>query len=184
MHFQIDKGTGYMYCYAPNHYCSNGAGKVMEHTYVMAESIGRMLYDNECVHHKDRNRTNNKLENLQLMTMSDHMKLHAIEDRGYQMYEISCKNCKTIFFDSDSARIYCTPECSKIGHRLFNPSVDELKTLVWAMPTSRVATMFGVSDVAISKRCKKFGIKKPPRGYWTNRSYKIIKRVDESSVIT
>lgn len=26
--------------------------------------------------------------------------------------------------------------------------------------------LFGVSDQAVEKRCKKYGIQKPPRGYW------------------
>ena len=32
------------------------------------------------------------------------------------------------------------------------------KRLVWSMPTVQVATLFGVSDVAIGKRCKAAGI--------------------------
>jgi len=29
--------------------------------------------------------------------------------------------------------------------------------------------MFGVSSKAIEKRCKLFGVDKPPRGYWAKR---------------
>lgn len=42
----------------------------------------------------------------------------------------------------------------------------KLKLLVWSEPTTKVAERLGVSDVAVSKRCKKLGIEKPPRGYW------------------
>jgi hypothetical protein len=35
------------------------------------------------------------------------------------------------------------------------------------MPVTEVAKLFGVSDQAVEKRCKKFGIQKPKRGYWT-----------------
>jgi hypothetical protein len=38
--------------------------------------------------------------------------------------------------------------------------------MVWQMPTTEVASIFGVSDKAVEKRCKLLGIPKPPRGYW------------------
>ncbi len=41
-----------------------------------------------------------------------------------------------------------------------------LKRLVWDEPRSQLAARMGVSDVAISKRCRKEGIVLPPRGYW------------------
>lgn len=41
-----------------------------------------------------------------------------------------------------------------------------LAKLVWALPASTIATVYEVSDVAINKRCKAFGIVRPPRGYW------------------
>lgn len=43
---------------------------------------------------------------------------------------------------------------------------DELQRLVWTKPTSLLAREFGVSDVAIGKRCKAAGISKPPLGFW------------------
>lgn len=46
------------------------------------------------------------------------------------------------------------------------PSKEELFKLVWEMPTIKLAEKFGVSDKAIGKWCKSYGIDKPPRGYW------------------
>ena len=51
-----------------------------EHVVIIENLIGRRLFANECVHHIDKNRSNNKASNLQLMTRSDHAKLHAIEN--------------------------------------------------------------------------------------------------------
>jgi len=51
-----------------------------EHVVIIESVIKRRLYSNECVHHIDHNRANNSLENLQLMTRSEHSKLHAIEN--------------------------------------------------------------------------------------------------------
>lgn len=42
----------------------------------------------------------------------------------------------------------------------------ELERMVWTMPSTQVADLFGVSDVAVAKRCKSSGIAKPPLGFW------------------
>ncbi len=45
-------------------------------------------------------------------------------------------------------------------------SRDELYEKVWSLPGSKLAKQFGISDVALAKVCKKFGIPRPDRGYW------------------
>ncbi len=47
------------------------------HVVIMEEHIGRRLRKDECVHHINQVRTDNRIENLQLMTRSEHSKLHA-----------------------------------------------------------------------------------------------------------
>lgn len=49
-------------------------------------------------------------------------------------------------------------------------STDELERLVWSKAISQLAAEFGVSDVAIGKRCNALGIAKPPRGFWNKVS--------------
>lgn len=44
---------------------------------------------------------------------------------------------------------------------------DELQKLLWEMPTTKIAKILNVSDVAIKKFANKNGLTKPPRGYWT-----------------
>ena len=43
---------------------------------------------------------------------------------------------------------------------------EELFSLVWEQPVRQLAEELGVSDVAISKRCKLLQVPIPPRGYW------------------
>ncbi len=43
---------------------------------------------------------------------------------------------------------------------------DELKSLVWEIPITQLAKILNVSGNAVHKRCKKYGIKTPQRGYW------------------
>jgi hypothetical protein len=49
------------------------------------------------------------------------------------------------------------------------PSKEELQKLVWEKPTTQIAKDFGLSDKAIEKWCKAYGIEKPPRGYWVKK---------------
>ena len=63
-------------------------------------------------------------------------------------------------------RRHCSRKCSIEANAKLTISPEELKDVVWQMPTTLIAEELGVSDKAIEKRCKKFGIAKPPRGYW------------------
>ena len=171
MDFKLDKTLGYMYCYQPDHFCANKAGKVYQHILVMVEHIGRPLYENECVHHIDRIRSNNELSNLLLLTRSEHALLHALEDRAVQKIERKCKNCGISF--SATTRLFCSTECYHNSNVRFYITADELRWLVWSMPSTKVANLLGVSDTAIKKRCRKLGIDKPPRGYWSAKNNKM-----------
>jgi len=42
----------------------------------------------------------------------------------------------------------------------------ELYDLVWSKPGTALAKEFGVSDVAISKACRRYSIPRPPMGHW------------------
>jgi transposase len=46
------------------------------------------------------------------------------------------------------------------------PPKQELEDLIWKIPSTQIAKKYNVSDSAIVKWCRKYGIKKPPRGYW------------------
>lgn len=49
------------------------------HVVLMEQHIGRRLNADEVVHHIDHNRSNNEITNLQLMTRSEHTRLHRLE---------------------------------------------------------------------------------------------------------
>ena len=49
--------------------------QVREHRYVMEQHLGRKLEFNEHVHHINGNPTDNRIENLQVLTNSEHQKL-------------------------------------------------------------------------------------------------------------
>lgn len=74
-----------------------------------------------------------------------------------------CVDCETVI-DFKAKR--CV-ECNyKHSEQIAWSSKEELERLVWEMPTSEIAKQLNCSDNAIAKRCKKWNINKPPRGYW------------------
>lgn len=49
---------------------------IREHRRIVEETFGIKLESNKIIHHKDGNKINNSLDNLEVMTASEHMKLH------------------------------------------------------------------------------------------------------------
>lgn len=89
-----------MAIYQPSHPSASKGGYVMEHRLVMEKQIGRHLQRNEVVHHRDTNRQNNMLSNLELMFKDAHDLLPK-ERTG----EIECPHCAALIRLSRPARI-------------------------------------------------------------------------------
>lgn len=70
---------GYIALYYPDYPRCTKGGYVMEHVYIMEQFLGRSLTDDEVVHHKNKKRDDNRLENLVLMTKKEHMSMHMKE---------------------------------------------------------------------------------------------------------
>jgi hypothetical protein len=70
---------GYVKVHAPEEATARGQKdpRVFEHILVMERHLGRRLQPDEIVHHLDHRRRNNAIENLQVMTRSEHTKYHA-----------------------------------------------------------------------------------------------------------
>lgn len=62
--------------------------------YIMEQALGRKLYDNEQVHHKDENPANNNIDNLEIKMLGEHQRQHS---KKYFNKIIACKWCDTPF---------------------------------------------------------------------------------------
>ena len=154
----------YEYIYLPEHPKSHKDGCIYKHRYMMELLLGRVLDDDEIVHHKDEDRKNNNINNLEIKTNSKHISDHM----GGEIKECVCPICNTNFLPKSKKIVYCSGKCShRNQERIVWPTKEELENLVWEIPTTKIAKMIGVSDKAIDKRCKNLGIRKPGRGYWS-----------------
>lgn len=82
---------GYISVYYPTHPKASKSGYVMEHRLIIEKHIGRLLNDDEVVHHINHIKSDNRLNNLQLMTFKEHAALHMRErwkkKRGEMTYQ-------------------------------------------------------------------------------------------------
>lgn len=91
----VSKGD-YYYAVVPGHPNANKNNYVLAHRIIMENHLGRLLDSDEVVHHKDGNKKNNSITNLQVMTAKDHCSHHANEI-GETMLQLKCPNCGNIF---------------------------------------------------------------------------------------
>lgn len=50
--------------------------RVLEHIFIMEQFISRKIKLSECVHHKNGIKNDNRIENLELISKSNHQKIH------------------------------------------------------------------------------------------------------------
>jgi ribosomal protein L40E len=78
--YRIDQ-DGYIKTYAPDHPWPRRGGYIFEHVRLMELAIGRRMRVEEVVHHINENRQDNRLDNLEIMTTSNHSIHHRSKDK-------------------------------------------------------------------------------------------------------
>lgn len=86
----------YDYAIVPDHPNRNKNNYVFYHRVVMENLLGRLLTEDEVVHHKNGNKKDNRPENLEVMTREEHTRLHASR-HGKKMVKLKCPCCGKIF---------------------------------------------------------------------------------------
>lgn len=164
---------------------------VYEHVLIAEESIDRSLKEGEVVHHFDENKTNNSPDNLLVLTGPMHGKLHGWlnkhelipNDTHADRISKGCIRCiiceKPIHYNLQS----CSHECDIIHQNnlkqesrgINKPTKEILSKEVTELPMTKLGEKYQVSDVAVKKWCKAYGIELPPmRGYWTKKKLGIV----------
>ena len=102
-----------MYAVVPEHPHATKQGYVLHHRIVMENSIGRVLSTDEVVHHKDENKKNNNLNNLEVLSRAAHQRLHASTGRTY--INLVCDECGTAFTKEKRliSKTTKSPKCSR-----------------------------------------------------------------------
>ena len=100
----VDKTTGYK---RKNIWNKGNNYAILEHRFVMEKNLGRKLKPSEHVHHKNGIKADNRLENLELLTASEHILEHW-KDEKYKarMRPVLLKNAKHFKKGYDHRRIY------------------------------------------------------------------------------
>ena len=90
------------------------------HRVLMERHLGRKLLPHEHVHHKNENKRDNRVENLEVMDIRDHIRLH------HQKYpkQFLCIVCGKKFTPRPSHRgrspRFCTKSCFGMSRRKFS----------------------------------------------------------------
>lgn len=118
---KIKKGD-YDYALVPNHPKATKNGYVLYHRVVVENYLGRILEDNEVVHHKDGDKHNNTIENLEVMSANEHAHHHA--KKGRTCVELVCHCCGKTFIrekrqiKKNCIHTFCSRSCNAKYNRI------------------------------------------------------------------
>lgn len=159
----VDATLGYLYFMDKEHPLADKKGRVWHHRHVASVKTGRWLSKDEVAHHDDENKSNNAPDNLIVETKAEHAKRHMLDRAiaaglALRVQEaVVCAKCGESFL-AFSGALYCSRTCSQAAQRRFDVSKEELLELVRTRPMTHIGKMFGVSDTAVRKRCKRLGV--------------------------
>ena len=167
--------NGYRAIYSPENASAmknkNHRGYVYEHILVMEHHLGRQLNKDEVVHHKDFNKSNNQVSNLEIMSRGEHLALHNIARSTHGITRITiedyprlksekiilCRDCgRKIGYKTKTQR--CRKCHSVASRKVERPTRAQLENLLRKYSQEHIGRMFGVSGKSIEKWKKSYSI--------------------------
>lgn len=107
-----------MYCRTePSHPKRNSKGLYPLHRVVLENKLGRILTKEEHAHHKNGDKNDNREENLEVLTVSEHSKFHKTSEKI--KYKCDCGNyfyvkphvLKLRVLRNKCGKIFCSRSC-------------------------------------------------------------------------
>lgn len=90
--------AGYVVVHCPDHpHAWKGTGYVLAHRIVLEQKLGRLLQPHEVVHHKNGDKHDNSVENLELTTASEHTRHHRPNPNKAATVTLTCPQCDRRF---------------------------------------------------------------------------------------
>ena len=113
---RVVKKGDYLYAVCPEHPNRTKNNYVLLHRVLAENELGRILSRNEIVHHVDHDKMNNDPSNLQVMTASEHAKLHSA-GKVRAVIDVVCPHCGIEFRRyanqvSNRKNIFCSRSCN------------------------------------------------------------------------
>lgn len=91
----VSKGD-YDYAVVPQHPKATKNHYVLLHRVIVENHIGRLLNENEVVHHINGDKKDNRIQNLEVMDKRQHNRHHG-QEVGRKMLKLKCPWCKKEF---------------------------------------------------------------------------------------
>lgn len=139
------------------HPMADSRGRILEHRYVMSQHLGRDILSTEIVHHKDENKKNNDLSNLELLTYAEHAKLHHRTGRTW--FTLVCVCCG-MEFKREKKGIhkntrYCSRSCSVKSQDKTTISEDKISKIrelrLMILSYAKIALIINVDRNTVGK---------------------------------
>lgn len=89
-------------------YLSDGS-EIEEHRWIMEHHLKRKLHTDECVHHKNHIKTDNRIENLEVIDRAEHTRLHLKQ----MPIQRKCVICGAVFMKPSRFNYMKTRTCSR-----------------------------------------------------------------------
>lgn len=157
---------GYKYLYRPNHPNANKNGQIKRCRFIMYEHIGRPLLKTEIVHHINGDKSDDRIENLIILTRKEHTSHHVSgnNNTNYTNFRMKiCPQCqKEIIRTNDNNFVRntcCSKECRAAYYKkergcntkITQQIADKIKTLKGLIGSRKIALIFEISPTQVKR---------------------------------